>query len=222
MPVPLIKHSLAASLSTKMRASASQPARPQVHGDSAAGYHLGLVDDPPLLASLHPCLHDGVTHYTTEELLAGHRLVEQHAADPDDTILFRTVREDQRGGARPRSSAVLGGALVKYLGQNQRCSVATSSIKAGPADCLRQVLERCCPAPPEALSTCKVERPPQGLNRSGTHLPRPDDLLNLLADPLSSLRPVRRAPPTRSDRVEQPDQDGPGGEDRVPRAEEPP
>ena len=132
------------------------------------------------------------------------------------------------GGRASSKFSVLGGALVKYLGQNQRCSVATSSIKAAPADCLRQVLERCCPTPPEALSTCKVERPPQGLNRSGAHLPRPDDLLNLLADPLSSLRPVDErlqlglgevVDVLRRDREEQPDQDVPEGEDRVPRVE---
>ena len=75
--------------------TASQPARSQVHGDSGPE-HLGLVDDPPLVASLHPFFHDGVARYTAEELVAGHRLVEQHAADPDDTILLRTVRKDHR------------------------------------------------------------------------------------------------------------------------------
>ena len=59
-----------------------------------------------------------------------------------------------------------------------------------PADCLRLVLERCCLAPPEALSTCQVERLPQRLNRSGAHFPGPDDLFKLLPDSLSSLQLV--------------------------------
>ena len=136
--VPLIKHSLAASLSTKMRALLPLNLLANRSMAIAARVHLGLVDDPPLVASLHPCLHDGVTHYTTEELVARHRLVGQHAADPDNTILLRTVREDQRQQAwvlevqRSRPSVgkvprpepeVLDGYLVHQ--------------GAAPADCLR-------------------------------------------------------------------------------------